>query len=993
MYGTEKTFNLAIDTVSGDTSNDFSTITGGASNRIVGNSQMSTIGGGDQNQISDGSDNEYSTIAGGQANSVQSKWGAIGGGEQNTIYSRMGTIAGGDSNIIHPSSDTSAISGGAFNAVSGAASVVSGGTRNAVSGSYSAIAGGEQLTVGSNSFGFNANYAADVSASSNTAYLGNVNLWIGSTDNSAHSVRFYSPNINTTYTGAHYSSFQATSQPNGNILYTLPDTAPAFAGEFLMAQNVTTVSGGKSVQLGWDTVTGAGGGLTGNFWALNGNAGTNPGSPKYNFLGTQDSASFEIHVLDTGAATGGDKRVMQYSEGPTSPNILGGSSSNSIGSGLSGASVLSGGTANAPLSNSSNLSVIAGGEGNEIDTASHHSIIGGGESNYISAPFCFIGGGGGTLNGGPNQPSYQPPQYQSLPLARPTAFALSGPAGVLTYRSNQALAPWATIGGGYENFVSDTAGTTGGGAYNGVASDFGTIAGGYNNYITPGAEGAAVVGGANGRLHGPFEFVGAGYGNATTDTASLVVAGVYNTNDGNYSAIVGGLYNYVRPSYSFLGGGYYNVIDLGGDTSVLVGGADNLLSNGSFSFLGGGLSDTITSTLSVIVGGCFNKVLATKWGTITGGCTNIITDTFGFIGGGAHNTDSAYAGTITGGNENTITANGVWSSIGGGSFNLLSPLSAGFAIDLNGGIFYEDFPQSGVSVIGGGSLNKVKGSRSFLGGGQQNTIDSIGTCSVLAGGFENGVVSALGTIGGGYLDSMFSPGDFIGGGYQNRASGETSAIPGGDHLIAQSYAQFVAGSYNIAQGSSTPGLIKGDDFLAIFGDGTSRARSNAAEISYSGHIIAHHDLGHTSVPSTYPIVGATYEDNTIIAWGQVSAAGGLLHGIGYKVSAGSVPGTYIVKLFAQDSKGDTIPALSNVSITASLINNDTTGTTGQPPPDGGSILVWAGGLPDSAVCGKIVVSDIGIFAPPNQNVFIVHTYNSFCQQAPEPFYFKVCGNQ
>ena len=142
-----------------------------------------------------------------------------------------------------------------------------------------------------------------------------------------------------------------------------------------------------------DTGSGGGGGIPA--WYLAGNAGTNSGT---NYLGTNDTAAFEIHLDNSGTSTGGNHRVMRYAEGTTSPNILGGSSANTLGTGLSGSAVLSGGSSANPNRDSAVFSVVAGGEGNAIDALSEYCDIGGGRFNLITNSYeSTILGGYGNL--------------------------------------------------------------------------------------------------------------------------------------------------------------------------------------------------------------------------------------------------------------------------------------------------------------------------------------------------------------------------------------------------------------------------------------------------------------------------------------------------------------------------------------------------------------------------------------------------------------------
>ena len=117
--------------------------------------------------------------------------------------------------------------------------------------------------------------------------------------------------------------------------------------------------------------------------------------PSY-YLGMNDNEAFEIHVhnntLDT---TGGNQRVMQYSEGSSSPNMLGGSSFNTLGPGLTGAAIFSGGTKVNPniLNFTDTFSVVLSGTANVMDSFAPYSAILSGQGNHIAGDTTVSGFG------------------------------------------------------------------------------------------------------------------------------------------------------------------------------------------------------------------------------------------------------------------------------------------------------------------------------------------------------------------------------------------------------------------------------------------------------------------------------------------------------------------------------------------------------------------------------------------------------------------------
>ncbi len=84
----------------------------------------------------------------------------------------------------------------------------------------------------------------------------------------------------------------------------------------------------------------------------------------------------------------------------------------------------------------------------------------------------------------------------------------------------------------------------------------------------------------------------------------------------------------------------------------------------------------------------------------------------------------------------------------------------------------------------------------------------------------------------------------------------------------------MAGRFNIPQGTSNATVINPDDFLVIYGNGTTFTKSNAWTLSNSGYSSAYDSIG-TGGANIPPVrisstrMGATYGNNTIEAWGNV----------------------------------------------------------------------------------------------------------------------------
>ncbi len=553
----------------------------------------------------------------------------------------------------------------------------------------------------------------------------------------------------------------------------------------------------------------------------------------------------------------------------------------------------------------------------------------------------------------------------------------------LSYVSNNAISPWGTIGGGYNNHVGDTAGSILGGAYNGTSSMYSAIGGGGANFISTNSEGSVVSGGWNNSILGPFSTIAGGFGNsmndgAPSDTGSGILGGANNGIYSNYSVLVGGLANIILSPFAVIGGGVGNEIDTSGDTSVLVGGAYNYLM-GNYSGIIGGLDDTITSNLSVIGGGCFNKVLATKWGTVAGGCTNIVTDTFGFIGGGRHNNNLALGAVIGGGDTNLID-NYKW----------------------HGPAYY--------GVIAGGQLNAIEQQPELY----TDTGWVMPQYAGILGGFFN------------YAAGSFSA---VSGGRQNIAYGKYANIPGGIGLFAGDY-QTVIGRYNSfpapSHNSTNPskfprqGHSAGDDSsevlvtqdypVFIIGNGYVNNKdeelpSNAFEVSDGGHSIVHDmDSSHAAPYLTltdglrWPIYGGRYQDNTIVAEGDVTNTGVPGH-------IPPLPTISTVSDFGVDSifhpySGEFIVCIKNLDTHGAIIqftNGTVTATLKDTDANVADSTILLG-------CGTIAVSGIypsaALPAPFNSVAlpgtfsawFIVRTTgNTACEAMDRAFYFRVCA--
>ncbi|MBK8911369.1 MAG: hypothetical protein IPM61_08545 [Chlorobi bacterium] len=140
----------------------------------------------------------------------------------------------------------------------------------------------------------------------------------------------------------------------------------------------------------------------GMFWGLTGNAGTTAGT---NFVGTTDNVAFEVRVNNSGAVTGGNRRVMRFEPNATSANIIGGFNGNLVATGAVGG-VIAGGGANAATNRvTDDYGAILGGQnnraGNNTGTTADtpFATVVGGSGNVASGSFATAMGSNTTASG------------------------------------------------------------------------------------------------------------------------------------------------------------------------------------------------------------------------------------------------------------------------------------------------------------------------------------------------------------------------------------------------------------------------------------------------------------------------------------------------------------------------------------------------------------------------------------------------------------------
>ncbi|MCL6650558.1 MAG: hypothetical protein K6U89_19855, partial [Chloroflexi bacterium] len=244
-----------------------------------------------------------------------------------------------------------------------------------------------------------------------------------------------------------------------------------------------------------------------NVWFWGGNAGTSAGT---NFLGTTDAQALELKV--------NSQRALRLEPSSGSPNVVGGSVSNTVTSGVMGATIGGGGAAGSPNRVTDDYGVVGGGSGNlagndsGLPSDAAYATVGGGQQNTASGSAATVGGG-----------------YQNT--ASGSAATVGG-----GYQ-NTASGFAATVGGGYGNGASGFAATVGGGYGNTASGQYATVGGGAQNTASVGY--ATVGGGYLNGASGGYATVGGGYLNGASGFAATVGGGQQNTAAGDYSFVVG----------------------------------------------------------------------------------------------------------------------------------------------------------------------------------------------------------------------------------------------------------------------------------------------------------------------------------------------------------------------------------------------------------------------------------------------------------------------
>jgi hypothetical protein len=254
---------------------------------------------------------------------------------------------------------------------------------------------------------------------------------------------------------------------------------------------------------------------------------------------------------------------------------------------------------------------VGGGESNKVQDAADGTICGG-SGNTTYAPYSFVGGGStNTIIGTGSLGAAIIAGYTNT-IGNSSSYGFVG-AG----QSNYLIGDKSAIIGGYSNTIGWQTGTSL------MSSQRCFIGAGKNNSIlgtTASPEDSVIVGGDH---------------NSIIFSSSFIGGGSYNVVNSWESSIVGGSGNQMLPTnfwqtqYSFIGGGVSNTIT---DDCCTVGGGESIVCSGTHSFVGGGISNQ-TSESYCFVGGGSNNVASGSYAAIPGGLYNAASGSYAFAAG------------------------------------------------------------------------------------------------------------------------------------------------------------------------------------------------------------------------------------------------------------------------------------------------------------------------------------------------------------------------
>ena len=384
----------------------------------------------------------------------------------------------------------------------------------------------------------------------------------------------------------------------------------------------------------------------------------------------------------------------------------------------------------------------------------------------------------------------------------------SGTHSIVMGEGNTASGNYSVSLGGTSSLASGVQSVTIGGWANSASAAYAFAGFGYQNVAS--GEGAIAMGRQN--TASGLRAMAVNRGN-TAGAIDSFVAGQNNNvvNGGSYSSITGGANNLintagVNSSYCHIGGGGSNQLN-NVQMSVIAGGTGNIMNaGGQSSFIGGGVSNTLSGNTAGILCGAYNSITG-NYSVICGGGTGTA---------GQGNTISGIRGFIGNGSENSV----------GGTYNSVI---------------------NGSKVTVSGDRNTVLGSRGFTTfhtctiTGSDNLVQSL-SGKTLISGTGNVVLGYNGSAGAakdntGFGNTIISCSDMtISGSTQSLFAASTYSNSVGDSLAWQ------IGSVNCTSGHEQAGVIGGNGVSVrthhSCASGYSVAQRHCADFAYRGAVSA-----------------------------------------------------------------------------------------------------------------------------------------------------------
>lgn len=381
--GNRMTFYSSLSTIAGGSENfigdgtlftSHSFIGGGHSNRVT--RRAGVIGGGEENEVG----GQHAAVLGGQKNRADHLCAVVGGGNANKAAGSGNFIGGGDSNLS--SNDNASVLGGKLNQAIEQGSAVLGGEYNTASGPDAIVLGGSgNIAGGSHSL---------AGGKDARAYHEGCFVWadpngpaLASTQSNQFLIRATGGvGINTDVPAPHSLTVDGDVRASGAV------NADSFAGD---GSSLTSLDGGQ-LSPGTVTITAlASNAVTdakvvdgsllaadlaaNSFWETDGNAGTAPAM----FLGTTDAQPLELKA--------GNQRALRLEGAGDAPNVIGGHVSNTTTpSGVVGATI-GGGQSNRVAGS---FSTVSGGRANSATNLG--ATVPGGEGNRAAGDYSLAAG-------------------------------------------------------------------------------------------------------------------------------------------------------------------------------------------------------------------------------------------------------------------------------------------------------------------------------------------------------------------------------------------------------------------------------------------------------------------------------------------------------------------------------------------------------------------------------------------------------------------------